>query len=305
MTDRPALDLAGIFTALTTPFGADGSLGLDGLRANLARYNRTGLAGHLVAGSTGEAVLLEREEIERVWAAAREAAAPEKILIAGVGAESTRETIARANRAASLGYAAALVVTPSYYKPAMTAEALAEHYRRVADAARIPVLLYSVPQFTGVALEAAVVERLAGHPNIAGMKDSSGNVQRLTEILGGVPAGFQLLVGSASTLYPSVVLGAVGGILALACALPEACLQLYDAARRGDAARARVLQRQVLAANATLVSCYGIAGLKYAMDRLGYSGGPPRSPLLPVSESSRREIDAALANIAQLTASPA
>jgi 4-hydroxy-tetrahydrodipicolinate synthase len=304
MAKRSTLDLAGVFPALTTPFAADGSIELDRLRANLARYNSTGLAGHLVTGSTGEAVLLDREEIERVWAAAREAAGPEKILIAGVGAESTRETIARAHHAASLGYDAALAVTPSYYKPAMTAEALAEHFLRVADAARIPVLLYSVPQFTGVALEAPVVERLAGHPNIAGMKDSSGNIHRLTEILAAVPPGFQLLVGSAGTLYASLALGAVGGVLALACALPEACLRLYDAARQGDTARARALQQHLLAANAALVSRYGIAGLKYAMDRLGYYGGPPRPPLRPVPEAAAREIDVALATLVQLTASP-
>ncbi len=302
MTQRPRLDLAGIFPALTTPFAADGSPALDCLRANLARYNRTALAGYLVTGSTGEAVLLDRDEIERVWAAAREAEGPENILIAGVGAESTHETIARANRAASLGYAAALVVTPSYYKAAMSAEALAEHFLRVADAARCPILLYSVPQFTGVALDASVAARVAAHPNVVGMKDSSGNVQRLAEILAGVPSGFQLLTGSAGTLYPALVLGAVGGVLALACALPEPCLRLFDAARQGDAARARALQQQLLAANATLVSRYGIPGLKYAMDRRGYFGGPPRPPLLAASEAARREIDAVLSSLVPLPA---
>jgi len=305
MVKKSTVDLAGIYPALTTPFSPDGSLALDSLRANLARYERTGLAGYVVTGSTGEAALLDGEELERTWAAVRDAARRGKILIAGAGAESSGETIVRVNRAAALGYAAALVVTPSYYKAAMTPEALAGHYLRVAEAAHIPILLYSVPQFTGVALEAPVVAELAAHPNVIGMKDSSGNVQRITEILASVPPDFQLLVGSAGTLYPSLVIGAVGGVLALACALPEACLQLYDAAQRGESARARALQQQLLAANRTLVSRYGVAGLKYAMDRLGYHGGLPRPPLLPVAEPARREIDAALASVAQLTASSA
>jgi 4-hydroxy-2-oxoglutarate aldolase len=304
MAKPSTLDLAGIFPALTTPFADDGSLALDSFRANLARYDRAGLAGYLVTGSTGEAVLLDREELERVWGAARDAVRSDKILIAGAGAESTGEAIARVNRVAALGYAAALVVTPSYYKAAMNAEALVEHFRRLADAARIPLLLYSVPQFTGVAIDAAVAGALGEHPNVIGMKDSSGNVQRVTEILASVPPDFQLLVGSAGTLFPSLALGAVGGVLALACALPEACLRLYRAAREPDPGLARVLQQQLLAANRILVSRHGVPGLKYAMDRLGYYGGPPRPPLLPVGAAARHEIDAALASLGQSAASP-
>ena len=295
MRESPPRKFAGIYPALTTPFAADGSLALDRLRANLATYNRTRLRGYLVTGSTGESVLLSDDETERVWATAREAAAPEKILIAGTGTESTAETIERTSRAATLGYAAALVNTPHYFKPQMSAEALAGHFLRVADAAPIPILLYSVPQFTGIALEAPLVARLAEHPNIAGMKDSSGNVARIGEILAAVPPAFQLLVGSSSTLYPSLVLGAVGGILALACALPEECIELYETVRAGDSGRALALQQRLLAPSKTLVSHFGISGLKYALDRLGYYGGPTRPPLPPVDKAARREIDAVLA----------
>jgi len=293
----------GIFPPLTTPFAPDGSLALDRLRDNVAKYNRTGLAGYVLNGSTGESVLLSWAEVERVWAVAREAASPEKILIAGTGAESTAETIEQTNRAAKLGYRAALVRTPSYFKPQMTAEILAEHFLRVADAARIPILLYSVPVYTGVAMEAPLVARLAQHPNIIGIKESSGNVQRISEVIAAAPPGFQTVVGGAATLYPSLVMGAAGGILALACALPDLCVELYDAVQAGAHERARAVQQQLLAPASILASKYGVAGLKYALDRLGYYGGPPRRPLLPADESARREIDAVLATVAAAAAS--
>lgn len=292
------MKLHGIFPPLTTPFASDAALALDRLRENIAKYNRTRLAGYVVVGSTGESVLLDREEVDRVWATARDAAAPDKLLIAGTGVESTAETIERTNRAAALGYQAALVKTPHYYKPQMSPQVEYEHFVRVADAARIPVLIYSVPQFTGLALEADVVARLAEHPNIIGIKESSGNVQRVTEIVRATPPAFQTLVGSATTLYPSIAVGAVGGVLAVACALPELATELYDAARAGDAERARTLQYRLLPPTIKFVAEMGIPGLKYAMDRLGYYGGPPRRPFLPLTEPQKREVEAVLAAVA-------
>lgn len=292
------MNLHGIFPPLTTPFAADGSVELERLRENISRYNRTRLAGYVLNGSTGESVLLSWGEVERVWAEAREAAAPEKILIAGTGAESTAETIEHTNRAATFGYHAALVRTPHYYKPQMTDAAEAEHFLRVADAARIPILIYSVPVFTGLAVEAPLVERLSRHPNIMGIKDSSGDVHRASEIITLAKPGFQTLVGSAGTLYASLTVGAVGAILAVACAFPEHCVELYEAARAGRVERAQALQQSLGPASA-LVSRLGIPGLKYALDRLGYYGGPPRAPLLPVSEAEKQEIDAVLAGLAE------
>ena len=288
------MKLHGIFPPVTTPFNQDGLLALDRLRENISRYNGAGVAGYVVIGSTGESVLLNRAEIEQAWAAAREAAAGDKILIAGTGVDSTSETIARTNRAAELGYHVALVKTPYYYKPQMTAEVHAEHYLRVADAARIPLLIYSVPQFTGVAVEAALVARLAQHPNIIGIKESSGVMQRVGEIIHLVPAGFQTLVGSATTFYPSMALGAVGGILAVANFLPELCVELYDACVAGDHARARTLQERLIDPTITLVAKLGIPGVKYAMDRAGYYGGPARRPLLPLNEAQKKEAERVL-----------
>src|SRR5437879_3140823 len=174
--------LSGVFPPLTTPFAADGSVSLADLKHNIQQYNRTGLAGYVVMGSTGESVLLSKAEAESVLVTVKEAAGPGKKLIAGTGAESTAETIERTKRAAELGYDAALVKTPYYYKPVYKPEVFLTHYRAVADASPIPVLLYSVPQFTGVSLETPEILALAEHPNIIGMKDSSGVIQRVVQV---------------------------------------------------------------------------------------------------------------------------
>ena len=296
------MKLQGIFPPLTTPFAPDGAVALSKLRENIARYNKTGLAGYALNGSTSESVLLKWEEVYRVWETARDVAAPEKILIAGTGAESTAETIERTNRAASFGYAVALVRTPSFYKPAMTESALAEHYLRVADAARIPILVYSVPVFTHVTVEAPLVARLSKHPNIIGMKDSSGNAQGVAEIIAAAPKEFQTLVGSASTLYESLEKGAGGAILAVACAFPELCVEIYEASRAGERTKAHSLAQKLMAPAKLFGPQFGIAGLKYALDRIGYYGGAPRSPLLPLDASERSEIDTMLSNLTAQTA---
>jgi 4-hydroxy-2-oxoglutarate aldolase len=293
----PGMNLHGIFPPLTTPFGPDGAIAPARLRENIARYNRTGLAGYVVNGSTSESVLLRWEEVYRIWETAKEAAASGKALIAGTGAESTPETIEHTNRAASIGYHAALVRTPSFYKPAMNEEALAEHYLRVAEAARIPILVYSVPIFTEIKVEAPLIARVSRHPNIIGMKDSSGDIPGIAKIIAAGPRDFLTLVGSAATLYQSLEAGAVGAILALACAFPELCVEIYEASRAGDSARAQTLAKKLVPPAKMLGVQYGIAGLKYAMDRLGYFGGAPRSPLLPVNEAARHEIDAMLAGM--------
>ena len=283
-------NLKGIFPPLTTPFAADGSVELQALAAIVQKYNRTGLAGYVVIGSTGESVYLSEDEKVRIWETVRGAADSGKVLIAGTGCESTAETIALTRRAAGLGYHAALVRTPAYFKSQMTAAALERHFRAVGDASPIPVLIYSVPQFTGLKVEAPLVARLTEHPNIAGLKESSGDVQLIAEIRRTTPADFQVLVGSASVLYPALCIGAQGAVLAVACALPELCVELYRAACAGDHARARVLQQKLLEPTAAVTSRFGIAGLKFAMELRGYVGGAPRPPLLPLDDAARAEI---------------
>src|SRR5712671_2025905 len=265
------MDFSGVFAALTTPFAADDSVAIADLKKNIQLYNATGLAGYAVQGSTGESVLLSRAAWDSVLVAAKEAASPHKKLLAGTGVESTAETISRTKRAAELGYHAALVKTPYYYKPVYKPEVFIAHYRRVADASPIPVLLYSVP-------------------NIIGIKESSGHVQRVGEMVAATPASFQVLTGGAGVLLPSLTVGAKGAILALASALPEKCAELYEVTRRGQIEIARELQKNLLRASKLIVSELGIPGVKFVMDQRGYRGGAPRSPLLPVSEAAKRRV---------------
>jgi len=288
---------SGVFAALTTPYAHDGTVSLPDLKHNVQRYNQTDLAGYVALGSTGESVLLTRAELDGILITVKEAAAKGKKLLAGTGAESTAETIERTKRAAELGYDAALVKTPHYYKPAYKPELLIAHYRRVADESPIPVMLYSIPQFTGVALGAADVAALAEHPNIIGIKDSSGNVQGTAEIVASTPPSFQVLVGSAATMYPSIAIGARGAILALACALPEKCVALFDLVRQGHHEKARELQSILLRASKLIVSEMGIAGVKHTMDQRGYRGGVPRLPLLPLHQEQKKRLNDFLATL--------
>ncbi len=291
------MDLSGIFAALTTPFDAAGRFSAPDFRHNLHRYNQTDLAGYVVLGSTGESVLLSSKETDSIWATAKEAAAPGKRLLAGTGAESTAETIAKTKRAAELGYHAALVKTPYYYKPVYKPEVYLTHYRAVADASPIPVLLYSVPQFTGVSLETPEIVALAEHPNIIGMKDSSGVVQRLVEIVASARPAFQMLTGSAGVLAPALSAGAVGAVLALASAFPEKCVALFQLHRQKMFEQARDLQGKLAMASKNVVSENGIAGVKFVMDLRGYRGGVPRPPLLPLSESTKAAITRVTASL--------
>jgi len=284
------VNFSGVFAALTTPFALDGSVSLPDLKHNVQRYNQTDLAGYVALGSTGEAVLLTRAEMDGILATVKESAAKEKKLLAGAGAESTAETIERTKRAAEFGYDAVLVKTPYYYKPAYKPEVLITHFRRVADESPIPVMLYSIPQFTGIALGAAEVAALAEHPNIIGIKDSSGNVQGVAEIVAATPPAFQILVGSAASVYPSMTIGARGAILALACALPEKCVALFELFRQGHHEKARELQAILVRASKLMVSELGIAGVKHAMDQRGYRGGIPRPPLLPLHHEQKKRL---------------
>ena len=291
------MDIRGIFPALVTPFAFDESVSLAAVKENICRYNQTSVAGYVVLGSTGESVMLSREEADAILAAAKEAAAPPKLLIAGTGAESTAETIVRTKRAAVLGYPVALVKTPYYYKPVYRAETYLRHYRAVADASPIPILLYSVPQFTGITLETPEILTLAAHPNIVGIKDSSGNVQRIGEIVAGAPSDFRVLTGGAAVIYPALAVGASGAVLALAAALPEKCAELYDLVQRGQHEQARQLQHLLVQASKRIVGENGIAGVKYAMDLRGFLGGLPRLPLLPLTEEKKHSIADTIAQL--------
>ena len=288
------LKLEGIYPPIATPFDQNGDLYRAKLRHNVEKWNLTGLAGYVVCGSTGESVMLTAEEKHELWAWVAEYAAPEKLLMAGTGMESVRETVELTNRAAGLGYKAAMVRTPHYYKNLVNnAAAQTLYFRAVADQTKIPLMIYNWPQATGVDIPAEAVAALSEHPNIIAVKESSGNLEKVMQMVREVRPGFQVLVGSAPTLYPSLVVGAVGAVLAFANAAPLATVAIWEACRKREYAAAADWQNRIARPAVLVTTRYGVPGLKYAMDLKGYYGGPPRLPLTPPGPEARREIEEA------------
>jgi 4-hydroxy-2-oxoglutarate aldolase len=285
--------LEGVYIALTTPF-VDDEVSTEKVRENVRKYNRTDLAGYLVLGSTGESVSLTDAESEKLVEAVVAAAAPGKKVLVGTARESTKGTIDFTNRFAGRGIAAALVRPPSYFKSKMTREALRVHYLAVAEASRIPVLIYNIPQNTGISLEPRLIVDLAPHPNIAGLKESSGSLAFLGEVIREVPADFHYFLGSGQVIYPGLEMGACGAILAVANAAPEMSAEIYRLFKAGKKDEARELQLDLIPLNRALVEVHGIAGLKCAQDLRGFYGGPARLPLLPVEDEAKREIESLL-----------
>ena len=324
--------LQGVFPAITTPFYPDGRIYFRKLEHNVSKYSLTEVAGFVVLGSTGEVVMLSDEERRVILQAAIEAAGANKIMIAGTGVESVRGTLEMTEAAALLGYDAALVRTPHYYKSQMTPAVMLNFYRTVADHSPLPVLIYSVPPFTGYDIPTEVVKELAEHPNIIGIKESSGSVEKigqmareLAHIRRTVPAtlrrtkaradmvsvtaltgaatmvqdathevGFQILAGSAQKMLPSLEAGASGAVLAFGTVAPVACVNIYTAFRAGEMEKAKAAQEVIVQPATRIASQLGIAGVKYGMDFNGYYGGTPRLPLLPVSAEVRGEIEGLL-----------
>jgi len=371
--------LHGIFPPITTPFYPDGEVYYKKLESNVERYSRTPVAGIVVLGSTGEAILLSDQERRDMLKAALAAAAPHKVMIAGTGIESAHETLRLTEYAAQLGYDAAMVRTPHYYKRQMLPANLLAFYRTVADRSALPIIIYNFPQATGYDIPAEVVIELASHPNIVSIKESSGNLDKVKTMIEGTrninikrqatvtetfeavtprmlqaaaaesekqsrelvsvaalagtaesmerrasspvhadsttkpsssavtvvgklktrqkEVGFQVMVGAAHQLEPSLGLGAVGAILALACPAPTACYEIYAALKDGDNALAREKQERIKLAAQRVVGERGVPGVKYAMDLNGYYGGPSRLPFLPLSGEQKAEIEELMAGI--------
>ncbi len=282
--------IEGVFPPIPTPFDADGKILHDKLKANLARWNETGLHGYVVLGSNGEYVMLNESERAAVWETARGAIPPNKLFFAGTGAESTKTAIALTKRAAELGADAAMVVTPHYYKSQLNTPTLVNHYRVIADASPIPIILYNFPPSTGIDLDAPTVLQLSQHPNIVGIKDSSGNITKFAEIVRGARSDFALLAGSGAYFYPSLCVGAKGCVPALGNIAPRECVALFDAFRAGRHEEARAIQLRVVALNAAITSKWSVPGLKAALDELNFYGGPPRLPLRVLGEEERRAL---------------
>jgi dihydrodipicolinate synthase/N-acetylneuraminate lyase len=343
--------LHGILPPITTPFYPDGSVYFKKLEHNVERYSKTPVAGIVALGSTGESIMLSDQERRDVLQCVREHTAPEKVLVAGVGIESAIETLRLAEHAATLGYDVAMVRTPHYYKRQMLPASMLAFYRTVADRSPLPVIIYNFPQATGYDIPAEVVIELAEHPNLIGIKESAGVIDKVkkmvdgtrhirrtatvTEIfnavtprmlaaagsgngsdvvptssLGGTAVaappklktrtkevGYQVLVGSAHLLKDSLDVGAVGAILAFACAAPTACYEIYAAWKEGDMELAHEKQQRIVEASLKVGGELGIPGIKYAMEVNGYYGGPSRLPLLPLTAEQKAEVERLMADI--------
>jgi len=280
-------NLSGIFPPLTTPFTED-ELALDKLLRNVRKYERRELTGYVLFGSNGESAFLTRDEKLKLISEIREHT--KKVLIAGTGSDSIKETINLSNEAAERGANYALIISPSFFKSEMKHHTFLNYYTRVAESVMIPIIIYNVPKFTNVSIEPETIIELSQHPNIAGLKDSTEIVPRISEIVENVPNSFKVIVGTASILYPGLTAGASGGILALANLAPDECLKIYIHYIEGKHKDALKLQNRMIPVNRAITTKFGIAGLKTAMDILGYDGGNPRMPLEPLNEAQIIEL---------------
>jgi 4-hydroxy-2-oxoglutarate aldolase len=287
--------LSGLFGPVVTNFRDDESLDLDAFAANLRAHLAAGLDGILVTGSTGEAALVDEGERERLLAMAREVVPADRWLLAGVGGESTRQVVQRCRVASALGVDVALVVAPHYYGPQMTHAALDGHYRRVADESPIPVALYNIPKYMHFSLPPELVGELAGHPNVIGMKDSSGDAALFGRYLEARSSSFGVLTGNGSGFAAALAAGADGGTLAVSLFASALACAVRDAARSGDPAAAMALQSRLAVANGAIVAALGVPGVKAALDLVGLRGGSCRSPLQALDRTGRETVRAALA----------
>lgn len=284
-------DLKGIIPPLVTPFDESGAVRYQDFESNFDKYLKSGIEGFLVLGSNGESVYLEHAEKLKLIEAARRRVPSSMMLLAGTGEESTPATIELTKQAADRGVDSVLVKNPCYYKGMMSFDVYFAHFTAVADASPVPVVLYNVPVFTGISMESRLIIELAKHPNIRGLKESSGNVQLISEVIWGADQSrFSTVAGAAQTLFPNMAVGACGGIVALACASPKALLALYNAFCKGDHHKAGTIQKIIAPAANAVTSKYGISGLKAAMALEGFKPGLPRRPLLPLGEKECRDL---------------
>ena len=285
------INLSELLLPITTPFTVNEDVDVAALKANINRWNTTGIAGYVVLGSTGERVNLDEREYLQVIETARTAVPEPMTFIVGAGQQSTRGTIGEIERAAKAGAQAVLVITPYYYRPAITQQTLIEHYTAVADAVSIPLVLYSMPDLTGIKIEPETAARLSEHKNIIGLKDSSNEVAKLSETVQMVTEGFAVTVGNGTVFCHALQAGAAGGILAVGCVVPELCLEIYRAIKAGENDRAASLQEKLTPLARAVTRTYGVAGLKAAMEMAGYVGGAVRRPLQAPTRDARDEIE--------------
>jgi 4-hydroxy-2-oxoglutarate aldolase len=284
------IKLNGLYPPLPTSFKKDENLYPEKIQENIQKLLTHDLAGILVLGSNGELVMLSKEEKRKVYETARKAIPAGKLMIAGSGAQSTRETIEISKIAADCGADAVLVLNPSYYRGQMSREALSGFYHDVAENSPAPVIIYNMPSNSGLDMDAETILAAAQHDNIIGLKDSGGNLVKMAALIKNAKPGFQVLAGSAGFLLPALSIGAVGGILALANIAPGLCLDIYKSFLAGDMDSAQKYQLKAVELNTAVTRKWGVPALKTAMDHLGLYGGPVRKPMLQLTVSVENQL---------------
>jgi len=280
--------LSGVFAPLATPFDGQGNLLLEKLASNVEKLNKTRLRGYLALGTNGEFRSLSAPEQMKVLKTIVSAASPEKVIMAGTGAESTPVSVELCQQAAEIGAHYGSLITPFFFAKKMSDRALIDHFIQVAERSPIPVLLYNNPGVTNITMSTTVIKEVSSHPKILGMKDSSAG--NLSAYLVSAQPGFYVLAGSANFFFTGLIMGAVGGVLSLADVFPEPCCNLYELGVAGKLKEGRDLQLQILKLNQMVSGKFGVAGVKAAMDLVGFYGGPPRAPLLPLTTEEKKKL---------------
>lgn len=298
------INLNGLLLPITTPFTASEEIDLAGLRSNFEKWNRAGITGYVVLGSTGERVNLNEREFLQVIEVTRRAVPPTMTFIAGAGQQGTHATIDEIKTAANAGAEAVLVITPHYYRSAVTQEALVTHYQAVADASAIPIILYSMPDLTGIKIEPETAARLSEHQNIIGMKDSSNDIAKFADAVRMTGKDFAMMIGNGTVFSDALQAGACAGILAVGCCAPQICLDIYQAVKANDIARANALQEKLTPLARAVTKTYGIGGLKAALDMVGYVGGAARAPLTAPNDAAIAEIESLLLDATAAVSEP-
>jgi len=293
--------LSGLLLPITTTFKPDQTIDEQGLVSNIDKWNKPGISGYVVLGSTGERVNLNEREFLHLIEVTRKAVPQTMTFIVGAGQQSTRGTIDEIKAAANAGAEAVLVITPHYYRSAITQDALVTHYTAVADAAPIPVILYSMPDLTGIKIEPETAAVLSDHQNIIGMKDSSNDVAKFADAVRMTSENFAMMIGNGTVFSDALQAGARAGILAVGCCAPQICLDIYQAVQAGDLDRANLLQDRLTPLARAVTKTYGIGGLKAALDMAGYTGGAVRAPLRAPNSEARAEIATLLRDVAQVS----
>jgi len=296
------MNFAGVLAPIPTPFDEHDRVDTARLKSALQKWMATSLDGVVVLGSNGEAALMDDFESDQAIVAARDVVPSSRRFIVGTGRESTQATVRASKRAAEHGADAVLVRTPGFFKTQMTNDAFVCHYTAVADASPVPVLLYNFTAVTGVNLLPAAVARIATHPNVVGMKESGGDIGQIADLVTSTPATFAVIAGSAGTFYPALNVGAVGGILALANVLPDACTKLFKLTKAGRHDEAIAVQRRLMPIAKLLGQQYGVPGLKAALSLIGYDVGMPRPPLAPLPEAAVAALRDTLAQFEEIPA---